>query len=332
MSDPIPAPGGGYLDPSNGAMLPSYATDPAAQQNAGIMQMQQYEAMMRAAQARQQPQAQAPTQAPAQAPSSVAGGYTDSNGMAPPQMGGTSSSGSTLTSALSNPLVGALLGAGLGAIGGGKYGAIGGALGGPMLGQNIANQMKAAQTQDPSTSLAALSARYLPLLAASYAGAFYHNATAPQYGKPASQSASLQTSTPTGAPKPKAGSWYTYGELPSYQLSAPGQARGGMQDPQMGGSSLTTGAVAAPSETGQRFIQGSGDGTSDDVNSRLARGEYVMDASTVSTLGNGSSDAGAEKLDAMRENIRKHAGQKMVKGKQFMKAKPPEKYLPGEGE
>jgi hypothetical protein len=60
---------------------------------------------------------------------------------------------------------------------------------------------------------------------------------------------------------------------------------------------------------------GTGDGRSDNVNARLSPGEYVMDAETVSMLGNGSNRAGADKLDAMRHNVRKQKGRALVKGK-----------------
>jgi len=74
---------------------------------------------------------------------------------------------------------------------------------------------------------------------------------------------------------------------------------------------------------------GHGDGTSDDIDAKLSGGEYVMDAGTVSMLGNGSNEAGSRALDQLRQRIRKHAGKHLVKGKQFMKAKPPEAYLRG---
>ena len=38
----------------------------------------------------------------------------------------------------------------------------------------------------------------------------------------------------------------------------------------------------------------------------LSDGEYVMDAETVSALGDGSNDAGAKRLDEMRERLRAH--------------------------
>lgn len=53
-------------------------------------------------------------------------------------------------------------------------------------------------------------------------------------------------------------------------------------------------------------VSGPGDGQSDDIPAMLSNGEYVMDAETVSSIGNGSTEAGAKKLDAFRHNVRKH--------------------------
>ena len=53
-------------------------------------------------------------------------------------------------------------------------------------------------------------------------------------------------------------------------------------------------------------VQGPGDGQSDDIPAMLADGEWVMDADSVSQLGNGSNKAGAAILDAMREALREH--------------------------
>jgi hypothetical protein len=318
---PIPAPGGGYMDPTTGLPLPSYMMDPAAQQNQAIMQAQQYQAMMRASQQGQGQQQQSPP-TPAPTPMPQATQATP----APAQAAAPSGAGSALTGALSNPFVGALLGAGLGALGGGRNGAIAGAIGGPMLGSNMANALNAAQAQDPNTSLAALSAKYLPLLAASYAGSMYRNPTAPQYGRPASQSASLQTPTPTGAPKPKPGSWYTYGQVPDYTLSPPGQAKGGMQRGEAS-SSLASAGEVAPSETGEPFIQGDGSGVEDRVPARLSPGEYVVPAHVVSALGDGSSEAGAKTLDRLQDNVRLRQGKQMAKDKHPRKMPPPEKVM-----
>lgn len=55
-----------------------------------------------------------------------------------------------------------------------------------------------------------------------------------------------------------------------------------------------------------RYVKGEGDGQADKIPAMLSDGEYVMDAETVSAIGNGSSEAGAKKLDEFRMNLRKH--------------------------
>lgn len=56
-------------------------------------------------------------------------------------------------------------------------------------------------------------------------------------------------------------------------------------------------------------------GREDNIDAKLSENEYVIDAETVSLLGDGSPEAGAKKLDAMREGIRRHKGQALAKGK-----------------
>lgn len=65
---------------------------------------------------------------------------------------------------------------------------------------------------------------------------------------------------------------------------------------------------------GGRYLRGPGDGVSDSIPAkfersgqpaRLADGEFVIDARTVSELGNGSSEAGARKLYAMMDRVHK---------------------------
>ena len=64
---------------------------------------------------------------------------------------------------------------------------------------------------------------------------------------------------------------------------------------------------------GGRLLKGPGDGTSDDIPgviggkrpARLADGEFVVSADVVSGLGNGSTEAGARKLYAMMDRVRK---------------------------
>ena len=77
------------------------------------------------------------------------------------------------------------------------------------------------------------------------------------------------------------------------------------------------------------YVRGGGTGTSDSIPARLSDGEYVIDAQTVSMLGDGSSDAGAKRLDAMRAEIRKHKGKALAQGKFAPEAKGPLSYARG---
>lgn len=82
---------------------------------------------------------------------------------------------------------------------------------------------------------------------------------------------------------------------------------------------------------GSRMLRGPGDGVSDSIPAiigqrqpaRLADGEFVVDARTVSELGNGSSDAGAKKLEAMVNRV--HGDRKRAKRGKDSKA---ERHLP----
>lgn len=86
---------------------------------------------------------------------------------------------------------------------------------------------------------------------------------------------------------------------------------------------------------GGRLLKGPGDGVSDDIpatihrddgskqEARLADGEFVVDARTVSELGNGSTEAGARKLYEMVDRV--HATRRKAKLGKDSKA---EKYLP----
>lgn len=78
-----------------------------------------------------------------------------------------------------------------------------------------------------------------------------------------------------------------------------------------------------------RFVRGGGTGRSDEIPARLSDGEYVIDAETVAMLGDGSSKAGAKRLDEMREKVRQHKGKALSKGKFSPDAKSPLTYLKG---
>jgi hypothetical protein len=85
-------------------------------------------------------------------------------------------------------------------------------------------------------------------------------------------------------------------------------------------------------KAGGQYLQGPGDGMSDNIRAnidghqeaRLATSEFVLPADVVSHIGNGSSEAGAKKLHAMMARIRKARTGNPKQGKQI-KA---EKYLP----
>jgi hypothetical protein len=90
-------------------------------------------------------------------------------------------------------------------------------------------------------------------------------------------------------------------DAPAYERSNPMlMARGGIAD--LGGYS-----------DGGRMLKGPGDGMSDSIPgviankrpARLADGEFVVPADVVSHLGNGSTDAGAKRLYAMMDKVRK---------------------------
>jgi hypothetical protein len=80
------------------------------------------------------------------------------------------------------------------------------------------------------------------------------------------------------------------------------------------------------------YLDGPGDGMSDSIPATiegeqpaaLADGEYVLSADVVSHIGNGSSKAGAKKLDSMMANIRKARTGTPQQGKQIN----PDNFLP----
>ena len=103
---------------------------------------------------------------------------------------------------------------------------------------------------------------------------------------------------------------------------APAMARGGIAD--LGGYSK-----------GGNLLAGPGDGVSDDIPAsiagrqpaRLASGEYVVPSRIVSELGNGSTDAGAKRLDMMVQKV--NAGRsKTLGGKKYAKDTRAYKHLP----
>lgn len=134
--------------------------------------------------------------------------------------------------------------------------------------------------------------------------------------------------------------FYTFGKPadPAQYLAIGGQPSSGLsrsENPNIpyldGGSNAN---VPVPQVHGRKdyragsYVEGAGDGQSDDIPAMLADGEYVIDAETVSQLGNGSNKAGAKVLDKFRENIRSHKRNTPL-NKIPPKAKSPLAYLKG---
>ena len=119
--------------------------------------------------------------------------------------------------------------------------------------------------------------------------------------------------------------WLTYGQRPEKSFfnyvpqPATGMAHGGALEAKRGGTSSRSSFA----------VNGPGTGRSDDIPAVLSDGEYVIDAETVALLGDGSSKAGAQKLDDLRVKIRKHKGRKLSQGRFSSDAKKPEAYLTG---
>ena len=88
------------------------------------------------------------------------------------------------------------------------------------------------------------------------------------------------------------------------------------------------GALSMAHHPEARYIESHGNpGRSDRIPALLSDNEYVIDAETVALLGDGSPDAGAKALDAMRANIRRHKGGALSSGRISPDAKPALAYL-----
>ena len=108
-------------------------------------------------------------------------------------------------------------------------------------------------------------------------------------------------------------------------------ASGGLADTAVAQRYMKGGHLGSYSDGG-RLLKGPGDGMSDSIPAkigakqpaRLADGEFVVPADVVSGLGNGSTDAGARKLYAMMDKVRKSRTGSKRQGKEIN----PNKYLP----
>lgn len=132
--------------------------------------------------------------------------------------------------------------------------------------------------------------------------------------------------TPAPAHSPE--SYYTYGARPQQSFYGGDSMPGGMAH---GGQSHGMGPVQPGDPSQSNFVRGSGSGRDDTIPAHLSDSEYVLDAETVSMLGDGSADEGARRLDDMRKRIRMQKGKALAKGKFSPNAQAPEKYLRGKG-
>ena len=116
--------------------------------------------------------------------------------------------------------------------------------------------------------------------------------------------------------------YYTYGRRPetTYYAPAPAPKTAAVEEE----SPSIKAAMGGPLS---RYVGGPGTGRSDSIDAKLSDGEYVIDAETVALLGDGSSKAGAKRLDQFRANIRKQKGRELAKGRFSPNAKRPEQYL-----
>lgn len=94
-----------------------------------------------------------------------------------------------------------------------------------------------------------------------------------------------------------------------------------------GGYVTDRGVLTRMAEGGMAGRGMAGHGRSDHVEALLSPGEYVLDAESVSMLGNGSSEAGAGMLDRFREQLRKHKASGMSQGRMGPDSLGPQGYM-----
>jgi hypothetical protein len=116
--------------------------------------------------------------------------------------------------------------------------------------------------------------------------------------------------------------------LPVSQATVPDRAR-----PKRNVKPMAAGGLASFAKGGDNYLRGDTDGMADKLNTtiddkqaaKLSHGEFVIPADVVSHLGNGNSDAGAQKLYDMMARIRKARTGNPEQGKRIN----PEKFMPG---
>lgn len=117
--------------------------------------------------------------------------------------------------------------------------------------------------------------------------------------------------------------WYTYGQGPEAAFYSNNTVPHFTPDTEEEVGHAKGGAISS------RFVKGPGTGRSDSIDAKLSDGEYVLTAEDVALLGDGSSEAGAQRLDQFRQSLRKHKGGALSRGKISPNAKSPMAYLKG---
>ena len=99
---------------------------------------------------------------------------------------------------------------------------------------------------------------------------------------------------------------------------------------------MAAGGIAGLTPDDGKMLNGNGDGVSDEIpamiegeqEAALSDGEFIVPARIVSELGNGSSDAGAQKLYTMIDRIQAARSKTMGDNKEYAKDTNAERYLP----
>lgn len=135
--------------------------------------------------------------------------------------------------------------------------------------------------------------------------------------RPASFNQPLTPMTVSKAPtQPSIPNWYNYGKpntggeqsfFNGNRLPQAAARGGPIEDD--GNDFHSPGALT---QSHPHHVKGPGKGQDDEIPAMLSDGEYVMDAQTVSDLGDGSNDAGSDWLDEFRQRVAKHRGRDKV--------------------
>jgi hypothetical protein len=205
----------------------------------------------------------------------------------------------------------------------------------PAAGDSTPDQASSGQGSglNSSSSMTGNIAKYLPQLLQMAAMNYKNQAQRPQM--PSNITAGLLPTSYNRTSNAYPGgpaSYYTYGSRPSFDFYnnnlLPSTTAGTGTTAQAKGGPIHGGEDVVPSQ-GSRYMGSNfpGSGTDDTIPAKLSNSEYVMDAQTVSHLGDGNPDEGARKLDRFRKNIRMHKGKALAKGRMAQDAKEPEDYL-----